>query len=155
MSSPKLLRIVDAVAARLEAISQGAGYYTDIGCKVRKSRREPSIEDTPCVNVVLGTRTVTEARNERQSCEQQIIIVGYLRLMGVETEVLGIEMLADIQKAVELEDETVGGLLLGAAGGLQFAGDFVVPPEPGEQALAVQVNYSIPHMRRSGDPEIA
>lgn len=150
MSSPKLLRILQAVASRGYAIRQADGYYTDLGSDVRLDKREPDINDLPVLLVYLGTRTAEDTQNKRAKCATTITVEGFCAPAG-DAETIGIEMLADIQRAIELEDETLGGL---TPQGLEFQSDEIYMPESGENVVGAMVTYTAPHIRKSGDPEI-
>lgn len=155
MSSPKLERILRAVAGRLEVIAQADGYYSDIGARVFLDRRPPRDQDLPCVLAYLGERTVDETGNRRARAAQTVTVAAFVRDDGCGTESVAIGLLADIQRAVEIEDFGLGGLLLSSQYGLTWQSDQILTPEPGENVVGAEVVYSIPHVRKSGDPEIA
>lgn len=156
MSSPKLQRILTAVGTRAAAVLTAGGYYTNCGANVRYTRREPNREDAPCFHVWLGERTAEEVKNKRARTAQTITVAGYVPTeYGDHHEQIAIQILADIQRAVELEDETLGGLLQGSVYGLAWQSDEIYLPDEGETVVAAAVTYAIPHIRKSGDPEIA
>lgn len=154
MSRPKLLRILQSVADRLPVVSQAAGYYTDIGQDVRLDRQPPADAELPCVLVFLGERVREGNTDARAKAQQSLTVAGFVPIDGRGSEVQAAELLADIQRAVETEDSTLGGLLLASQYGLTWAGDEVLTPDVGENVVGAQVVYAIPHIRKSGDPEI-
>ena len=153
MSQPKLARIINTVAARLADIDQASGYYTDIGTNVRRDRREPGSDELPACLVYLGERLVETTNGARARCEMTITVMAYDDCLG-DAEARGIELLADIQRAVELPDVTLDGLIRDQHG-LAFVSDEIFMPEIGTTAVGARVTYSAPHIRNLGDPEIS
>lgn len=154
MSSPKPLRILEAITARLAVISQAAGYYSDIGCRVRADRRDPLEAELPCCSVILGERLAGDTHPKRARVEMPISVVAFAALEGRDSEVAGSELLADLCRAVELEDSTLGGLLQESQYGLTFVSEEIFQPEAGTNVVGARITYACPHIRRSGDPEI-
>ena len=157
MSAPKPVRILQAAGARAAVINQAAGYYTDIGCDVVIARFEPAAPDgVPCLRLWLQPRTLQQDGNTGQRVAQQLIVAGYDMIGTAEPEVRGQQILADIQRAMELPDTGLGNLLLigPGDGGLSWQADRVVYEE-GSSVVCGQVAYAIPHRRKAGDPEIA
>lgn len=155
MSSPKLLRILQTVAARLQSITQLSGYYSDVGYNVRLDRHEPHDSDLPCVLVFLGERVREDHRADAAKCQQTLTVAAYVQADDRASEEVAVQLLADIQRAVELEDATLGGLLQGTQYGLSWAGDEILQPSQGENVVGAQATYAMPHIRKTGDPEIA
>ena len=154
MSAPKLKRILDAVAARAQAMLVSGGYYSDLGVDIRLDRRWPPASEVPVTLIYLSERAAAETRAGRARCVQDIPVAGF-RPLDADPEAIGIEILADIQRAIELADCTLGGLLQASAEGLAFVSDEIYLPEAGENAVGARVTYSVPHVRTMGDPEIA
>jgi hypothetical protein len=142
MPAPKRLRIVNAVAARAEAVG-----------RVYRDQREPQGPEVPCLMVWAGERTAEETKNKRSRCTFTVTVAGFRSLDAGDSEVIGNEILADIAAAVELEDETLGGLLR-EQNGLEFLSEEIYFPESGENVVGARVTYSAPHVRFYGDPEI-
>ena len=153
MSRPKLTRILQTVASRLQVISQDDGYYTDIGRSIRLDMREPQADDLPCCLVTMGERTLESNSGCTDRIDMEITVVGYMPLID-QAYIQGDEILSDIQRAVELEDSTLGGLLRRQFG-LAFLSSEIYMPEIGANAVGARVTYSAPHVRVTGDPEIA
>jgi hypothetical protein len=82
-----------------------------------------------------------------------ISVIGYLPRTSDDFLVLGDAIQSDIQRAVELEDNSLGGLLRRQYG-LAYADSSIFMPEIGADAVAARVTYTAPHIRVSGDPEI-
>jgi hypothetical protein len=143
MPAPKRLRIVDAIAVRAATI----------GDTIYRDRREPQADELPCLLIYSGDRIVDVNHNRRGRCEMTVTVAGYRRLDSGESETIGNEILADIMTAVELEDETLGGLVL-TNPGLSVATESIYLPETGDNVVAAEIVYSVPHVRVDGDPEI-
>ena len=154
MSAPKRLRILYAVRDRLQVINQAAGYYTDVGRDVRLDRRDPDLEHAPLCHLYFEAGEVQRTQNERQSIDQPVTIVAVAPLKSHEPEELGEMLLADIQRAVELNDRSLGGLLSLATEGLQPVAFEISMPESGSNVVAAAISYAAPYIRPSGDPEI-
>lgn len=155
MSGPKLQRIIDAVADRLALVHSATGFYSDCGENVFRDRREPAEHCLPCFAVFFGERTATQTRNNRAACDLEINVFAYARAGEYSAEQLGIELLADIQKAVEVGDMSLGGLVRDRDGaGLAFASEEIFLPEIGASAVGARVTYFAPNVRKAGDPEI-
>lgn len=85
-------------------------------------------------------------------CDAVIVVEGYVK-READAETQGIQILGDIQRAVEPGDKTLGGLL--DPSGMKFIGDEVLYPENSDSVVGGRVEYSIPHLRKPGDPENA
>lgn len=157
MPTPKLQRIVDTIADRAAVITIANGYYTDIGAEVFRDRRPPQVQELPAMMIYLGERIGAETQSCRTRCDHTITVSGYVAVNETDSsEELGIQLLADIQKAIEIEsDSTLSGELNGAAYGMVFASDEIYLPDTGEDVVGARVTYSIPHIRKYGDAEIA
>jgi len=153
-TKPKLLRIVDAVADRISVITADGSYTTSIGCNIRRSRIAPSLNDCPCALVYLDARTSSKTNGYGKSVATCTLVVeGYVPASN-DQERAGIEVLSDIQRAVESDDDlSLSGLLAHSNGGLAWAGDEILYPESGEPVAGARVEYLIPHIRLFGDPE--
>ena len=154
MPAPKLTRIIDAVAARLADIQVANGYYTDMGLRVILDFRAPQSEELPAVSVFLGERAAESNLGCDARVEMLINVIGYVAKDGGQAYLLGDEILADIQRAMETEDETLGGLLRFQYG-MAYAADEIFMPEVGADAVGARVSYTAPHVRKYGDPEIS
>ena len=151
MSEPKLLRIVKAVAGRLSSIDGTGQYYTKVGNSVVRcnSTRQFSESELPACVCYLTPRTVGAESFEEQKINSQIVIEAH-HTIGAHAEDTAVEMLADIQRAVETDDITLGCLVLKR---LSFAGDAIFYPEDAGNYVTVQVLYDVNHIRCYGDPD--
>ncbi len=153
MSRPKLTRIVETVAQRVAVVTQGAGYYTDIGERVYLDMRPPQTDELPCALVYAGERTTESESGCNTRVLMDITVVGYA-MRKDSALIIGDELQSDIQRAVELEDSSLDGLLRRQYG-LAFSSSEIFMPEIGVDAVGARVTYSAPHVRVYGDPEIA
>jgi len=144
----------EAIAARAAAIRLANGYFADLGARVLRDRQAPYASQCPCLVVALGERTAAETGYRVALCELTVEVIGYRTLDSGDAESIGVEILADIQRAVELDDAHLGGLLGGSEKGLAFQSEQVFLPDAGEGVVAGQVVYSAPHIRRAGEPDI-
>lgn len=154
MSSPKILRILQAVADRVATIAPSAGFYSDIGIDVRLDQREPELCDLPCALVFLSAGEVVDAQNRRQAIDQSITVIGYAVPGTQGAQVVGWQLIADIQRAVETVDDALVGLINQPRGDLIPQSFAVTLPDPGTNAVAAQITYAVPSIRLSGDPEL-
>lgn len=143
MPAPKRLRIINELADRLAGV----------GDTVYRDRREPQAEELPCFLVWSNGREAGEQRNRRSMCTMTVTVTGYRRLDAADPEQLGNDIIAEIMEAMELEDNTLGGLLM-VQPGLEWVSDQIYMPESGDNVVAAEVIYSVPHIRIDGDAEI-
>ena len=143
--------IVDEIAFRVSAIKVSAGYNTDIGKSIKRRPVVEKIEDAPVSGVYLYERQSALSSNggKRTKTEPVIVVEGAVSFTGEPLDAI-LEMMADIQKAVEIEPQDLDGLLQGD--GLVWAGDEYIYPSETSNAVGVAVTYEIPHLRFYGDP---
>lgn len=154
MSSPKILRILEIVADRVARISPGEGYFSNIGCDVRLDQREPELVDLPCALVFLSPAEIVDAQNRRAVVEQSITVIGYVAPGAQAAQVAGWQVIADLQRAIEIDSNTLVGLIHQSRGDLIPQSFAVTLPDPGVNAVAAQITYAAPTVRLSGDPEL-
>lgn len=145
----KLLSILKAIQSRLEAVDGTGSFNTKIGQTVIRGQRQFSENELPASVCFMPGRSVEAEAGERAKLGSTVVIESH-HTTGEHPEDTAIEMLADIQRAVELEDDTLGGLLRGR---LSFVSDLISYPEDAGSYVSVQVVYSIPHVRHYGDPD--
>jgi|GEM_PF-6312965 len=150
MSDPKLLTIIKAIETRLLAIDASGLFNTDIGSTVVRGKRNFQSDELPACCCYLLPRTFEDApaHGDRLKMDATVVVESH-GATGDHPEDTAILMMADIQRAIELEDETLGGLVIGK---LQYQGDAISYPDDGGKHVSVQVQYAIPHMRHYGDP---
>lgn len=155
-AKPKVLRILEAVQARLQAIRQVDGYFSDIGGDVRLDYLQPDRVEAPLAMLFPGVREVAEDRQTTSAVSQAFTIEAFVQLSaGLGAVETGIWLWSDIHRAVEQQDNTLGGLVFKSSGGLQCESEEILYPEAGSNVVGVSMTYAIPHRRRDGDPEIA
>ncbi len=136
-------------------IAQADGYYTDCGLRVFVDARPPQEDAVPCIVIGMQERTVESFLSCASKTTMAITVTGYDALGNELGYKRGQQILADIQRAVETDDITLGNLLMGSEYGLSFQSDSVGFPEAGQNVVAGTVTYLAPHIRKAGDPEIA
>jgi len=148
----KLQQIIDAIVTRVAGISIANGHHTDIGADVNRGRAVLDTDSLPSCGVYLQPRTVEKQSSggARQSLDASVVVEAHHKY-STDPEVTAIKMLADIQKAVEVDPENLDGLLHG--NGISFAGDEISYPEEYSNVVSVSVVYSIPHVREYGNPD--
>lgn len=149
------IAIMDAFATRLETILVSNGYRTGIGASVTRGRftiRADSTLAACAVMLLPRTSEQTSAAHDRSRVAAQLRIEAHhYYASDQESEVIGQNMLADIQQAVEIEPFNLGGLL--QAEGFSWAGDEIIYPEDISNVVSVVMDYDIPHIRYTGEPE--
>lgn len=149
MAASKRQQILEAVKARLEAIRVADDFNTDAGDEVQLGEvldLGPDDPDAAACVVPLDDTTTTQGHKHqvRLPIELQAVVKVDLE----EPWVLAEAMLADIKKAFELEDKTLGGLTTeitrGATRGLAR--------EPGMTTAGVGVTYTVLYQETWGAP---
>lgn len=142
-------QIIDAIRTRLGAITTAGGYNTDAGLNVHVGRETFDLdEDTlPALNLLIDAEDaerITTAGRYRN--DLALSIVGYL--VDPDTATLSIlDLVHDVQRAMELPDDTLGGL----ADTLQFSG-FDRPDQfEREQGAAIRIFYVVTYDREYGE----
>ena len=131
------------------AVINGAGpYHTAIGNTVVRGKRLFNPDEMPAIACYLTPRGVESTRGDQQKINAQFIVEAH-HSIGSHPEDTAIYMLADIQTAMELDDDTVGATVLGR---VEFAGDSIFYPEDSGEYVTVQVAYDINHIRTYADP---
>ena len=143
--------IITVAASRLSVIKVTSGYNTDIGKKVKLGADAMPLDDLPYCAAHIPSRSPAETSRggARQTVDAQLIIEAAAKYTGNSFDTAKL-LLADIQKAMEIEPENFGGLLIND--GLQWQGDEIIFPAGSSNVVGVTVTYSIPHLRFFGDP---
>lgn len=151
---PKLLRILEAVSLRLDAIRIGSGYYTDAGQQVQRGQQSLDPSCLPGVAVYCTGRQAQESVRSNAMASCALVVEALSTYTGDHPEDVACMLAADIHRAVEATDRTLGGLLLtDATGGITWQSDEIVYPESSDPLVGVRVTYACLHLRRPGDPE--
>lgn len=153
MSTPKLQRILDAVADRLAGIKMGNGYFTDAGQQVVRGRHSLDGSRLPGCAAYVDARNVATAVERRATVDCTITVEVLGEYGDTEPEVMACRFAADVQTAMESGDRTLDGLLLDQRTlGLAWQSDEFIYPENQDHLVGVRVTYAMPHIRRPGDP---
>jgi hypothetical protein len=151
MSDPKILAILKAVAARLDVIDGDGLYHTRLGQLVVRGKPVFSDDQLPACACYLTPRTIEDERGDRAKVAAQVVIEAHALIADNHPEDVATQMLADICRAVELQnDPRLGGLITER---ISFAADEIIYPEESGGVVSVSVSYDIPHIRHYGDPE--
>ena len=150
MTDPKLLLILKEIEARLEVINGVSPYFSNIGQDVIRGKRRWNPDDLPACSVFLSPRELDERTGARSALAAAVNIEARMKITPFQlAEDWAVYMLADIQRAVETTNTDLDGLLLKT---IAWDRDLISYPENDVSEIAVQVTYSIPHIRRYGDP---
>jgi hypothetical protein len=143
--------IVTQAVTRLSAINRSSGYNTDIGDNIKRGASAMPLSDLPYCAAHVASRAAEESAQggKRQKASAQLIIEAAAEYGDHSFDVAKL-LLADIQTAMEIEPQNLGGLLTG--NGLEWVSDDIVFPSEGSNVVGVTVIYSIPHLRFYGDP---
>jgi len=150
MANPKLLDIITTLQTRLLAINgQDKFYHAVTG--IFRGKRQFDIDELPAGIIAINPRTAQADKSiGRSKTNASVSIELYALINEREAETVAIELLADIQRAVELRpDYDLGELLQGH---LAFENDQILYPDESGETVGVRVDYAIPHVRVYGDP---
>lgn len=151
-------RVLEAFAARLTEIRVGTDtlYRTNAGDRVHIGEAPSLGDDDPpsALAVVIGD---VQATDHQMGTMQQAIAVecqAHVRITFTETIesnpfLMAEALLADIVRAVEQPDRTLGGLTKGP---IVIGPTRNIPREPGSTTVAVGQTYVVPIVRRWGQP---
>ncbi len=146
----KLQSIVEEIQTRIETIDGTGDFHTSMGANCVRGRKQWQEEDLPACSVFIGSRSKEAEQGERAKLNSTVTIEAHSVVGSNQPGDIAIQMLADIQRAVETDDTNMGGLLTGQ---LSFVSDQIEYPDGGGDLVSVQVEYDIPHVRRYGDPD--
>ena len=156
MSDPIALRIIEAMKARLEAITTTPGpgidpFHTDAGERVYLGRRTLDADEVALV-IFSGLETGGDSSHPKLAAELAVHIEGQHPLANRDDgEQIGQRLIADIQRAAEIQgDRTLGGL---AFRFVKYTGRALAYPPDGAALVHVRVSYSIGYHREYGAPE--
>jgi hypothetical protein len=144
MAQSRLELILEAAKGRLEAISTTGGYSTDAGQAVYLGA-VPALgphDDTAAIALLPGFENLKVVGGFNQftlvlQIQALVFVPSDERLS--DSFLTALAMLADIRKAMELEDRTLGGKLGG--NGLEAGLPSLVERETGSQFVGVQMEY--------------
>lgn len=150
MAEPKLLTILKTLQTRLKEINGQGDFYHNLN-KIERAKRQFSEDELPAGVILFGGRDVERSvESARSKMNASVSIELYAEVNNREAEDVAIELLADIQRAIELEDTFLNGLLRSQ---LSFERESILYPEESGETVGVRVEYAIPHVRRYGNPD--
>lgn len=147
--------ILESVRERLKAIQPANGYQTDAGLAVYLGERPELGENEPPNAIALE---VGEEQSEAQDITGRTLFVRLPLFVSAVTKAdLGNDawtaaeaILADIKKAMEQDDVTLGGLL--ERSGLERASIRTSDREPGSLIVGITATYVAPYLEAWGAP---
>jgi len=97
-------QVLDAIEAKLEAITRANGYTRTVGpTRVFEARKAPQQLPTPSILILQGEEIVENSIGDRYVCTLPISIGFVDAYSGQEPDAEAIEFMADIQKAMGAE----------------------------------------------------
>lgn len=157
MADSRRLRIIDALKARVEAIETVNGFNTNAGQRVYLGELPELGPDDPEAVIAIIPREdiVPDALNNipiKWPIDIFVLVSPDIAAPWIVTE----NALADIKKAVELEDRSLGGLLMGGRdnpGGLVRGTTETFPRQTGAEVVGASITYMAPYAEAWGFPE--
>lgn len=137
-----------AIKTRLQAILTTSGFNTSAGQRVHLGVRgfDASNDTFPLLSVFSGSERVEKLTANRYRCTREILIAGYVNDTSTPTVALE-QLVEDVQQALELADETLGGLVHS----LDYQGiDQLEPREDGGSVSTAIIRYAIEYDRSYG-----
>lgn len=156
MTASRRLRILEALKARVEAITIANGFTTDAGLHVYLGVI-PALgadDEKQAIALIPGEDSVGKhLSNIRIDLPVNIAAVADPTLDRPWEAVEA--MLLDIKKAVELDDRSLGGLLIEGNGvlGLYRGTTEILERRSGTDAVGVAITYGCPYVEAFGAPE--
>lgn len=147
----KLQDIIEAIETRLASIDGTGSYNTKAGENIVRGKRTFDEPEMPACCLYLGPRSADITQGERQRVLSTVVIEAHSLVGTSNPGDIGIQLLSDIQRAVEDGDNM--NLTKKLAGSLLWESDEISYPDDAGRFVAVQVVYNTPHVRRYGDPE--
>lgn len=150
-------RILVTLVTRLQAISQANGFSTDAGLQLFVGVLPKLGPDDPeaAIAVLPGTMTPTfEAEHVVGEWPVEIIAVANASANRNAPFLIVEDVLADIHRAVELPDRTLGGLVR-KIGGMEVGEATPYGREAASEVVAVSQAYRFQVQRVYGHPEVA
>lgn len=141
--------LLDTISARVRDIAVSRGYETDAGRRVYVGQAAELGPDDPAtaIAIMLGETEITEPSQgfvqEEIDLELQALATG----SADDPYRLAEMVAADLKRAVEQPDRTLGGLVHGQ---LSCVAQRMVPREEGVLTVGVAVLYRLRYLRRWG-----
>jgi hypothetical protein len=149
--------IVEALAAKLEAITTANGYNFEVGSdRVFRSAENPTMIPTPAVVLIQGEENIEQNYNNLYACTLEIVVGFVDNYSGSDPETQANLFLADIQKAMGVEFCIAITNSAGAASETTVImleeGNTITISEALPGFLIGQVNYEVQYRRNMLDP---
>lgn len=155
MPTSRRERFLDDVVARLQAITVANGFSTDAGLSVHLGYQPVFGPDDPAAAIV-----VIPGDDEVGQFQLKGFITLPLSIQSVVAVTTSLDLgtgyrdseraLADIKRAMELDDRNFGGLL--AWHGIERGVTQTLPREPGSLEVGVAIEYRAPMHEKWGAP---
>lgn len=150
MAHSTLWTILEAVAARLRAITVAGGYYTDAGLHVSIGPRDLTTDD-PLPQLAVGFGQVVPVAQGRQVQRQVDLRVEAIAAADFDDPLLPLaDVLEDIDRALFVPiDKSLGGLLA-MPHGLKAGPVEAQPREPGSRVVSAVVGATAQYVEAYG-----
>lgn len=155
-------RILQALLARLQVITLANGFATDAGQQLFMGA-VPNLgpDDPPAAIAIVVQPDVIQAQqnNIKLRLQTDIVVVNRMDPGSAASWNAGWmlveDMLGDVKRAMELEDRTLGGLLVAGNNSLGLERGTTDPyqREPGSPVMGFLITYICPYVEAWGDPE--
>lgn len=143
-------QILEVVLARLRAIAQVDGFSTNAGAAVYLGEAPALGPDDRDVAIVIGIGDDAVRYQGEQLYLDLPLEIGALAKADLSAPYLAAEaVLADIKRAMELTDRTLGGLVKRQ---MERSPTRTLPREPGSTAVGVAITYVCPYTEVWGNP---
>lgn len=144
-------QILEASVARLAVIQRGNGYATDAGDAIQLGEFTELGPDDPAEAIaVVPGEDVTRTQGDKHGITLPLEIQAIARVDLDEPHAAAEAVLADIKRAYEQADRTLGGLLEGK--GIRRLVTRTLPREAGMTTVGVGVTYLLDFQETWGDP---
>jgi hypothetical protein len=145
-------RICGAMLERAQAISQANGFWTDAGATIVLGQPLQLGEGDPdaALEVMVGDEDRASYQNGKLFYRIPFHFKAISKAGRAESWRDAERVLADVKRAIELEDAHLDGLL--AHPGLERAPARVLPREPGASDVGIVVTYFAPVQEGWGNP---
>lgn len=150
MAASKRREIIEAIVARLEAITTAGGFNTDAGALVFLNEAPALGEDDPdeAIAVMVGEDEVG-FQGEHMMINLPIDVQAIAKASIDDPYLAAEAVLQDVKTAMELADRTLGGLVK-----RQFLrrSTRTLEREPGSTYVGVVITYVVPYTEQWGRP---
>jgi hypothetical protein len=144
--------IAEAMLERAQVIRQSGGFWTDAGATIVLGQRLQLGEDDPdsALEVLVGDDEPTTYQNGKLFYRIPFVFTALSRAGRADAWRDAERLLADVKRAIELDDLRLDGLL--EHPGLERSPASVVPRDPGSTDVGISVTYFAPLAESWGDP---